>query len=328
MKWQSAIRYMALWVAMLLGLSTAAASPAAVRVYAKVEAETALYAGEEFTYSVVVEGGRPSKIDISSLAAFGPRSADSGTTMNMVNSRATVSYFQNYVITAGKAGAMHLPPVTVVVDGQTYTTNPVDVTVSQPGATDQMSLELLISEKQCYVGQPLVMTVKWTVMTRVQQGTLDIPVFKSDDFYLEDTSESTNVLAREQTTIHGVPVTVTEERQLIRGVEGAILVVSQGPDPETVRPPSARPGQHLREHRRGARAVGRFLQPLPAEVRARLAQSEPVELEVQPLPETGKPPEFYGLVGQYTIAASAAPTKVNVGDPITLTIRIGGRVPI
>ena len=42
------------------------------------------------------------------------------------------------------------------------------------------------------------------------------------------------------------------------------------------------------------------------------------------MPEADKPAEFYGLVGQYTIAASAAPTKVNVGDPITLTIRIGG----
>ena len=34
--------------------------------------------------------------------------------------------------------------------------------------------------------------------------------------------------------------------------------------------------------------------------------------------------EFYGLVGRYTISASATPTNVNVGDPITLTIKIGG----
>jgi len=32
---------------------------------------------------------------------------------------------------------------------------------------------------------------------------------------------------------------------------------------------------------------------------------------------------FYGLVGRYMISASAAPTKVSVGDPITLTIKIG-----
>ena len=89
--------------------------------------------------------------------------------------------------------------MTVVVDGQTYTTNAVDVTVSAPGTTDQMSLEFLISDKQCYVGQPLVMTVKWIITARVQQGAFDVPVFKTDDFYLEDVSESANAVAREQT---------------------------------------------------------------------------------------------------------------------------------
>ncbi|MHC4212087.1 MAG: BatD family protein, partial [Planctomycetota bacterium] len=45
---------------------------------------------------------------------------------------------------------------------------------------------------------------------------------------------------------------------------------------------------------------------------------------VLPLPDQGKPKEFYGLVGRYTISASAEPTQVSVGEPITLTIRIGG----
>jgi hypothetical protein len=45
---------------------------------------------------------------------------------------------------------------------------------------------------------------------------------------------------------------------------------------------------------------------------------------VLPLSESDKPFEFYGLVGRYKILASATPTNVNVGDPITLTIKIGG----
>jgi hypothetical protein len=53
-------------------------------------------------------------------------------------------------------------------------------------------------------------------------------------------------------------------------------------------------------------------------------QSKPLSLKVQPLPESGRPADFYGLVGQYTISAEASPVKVNVGDPITLTVRIGG----
>jgi hypothetical protein len=55
-----------------------------------------------------------------------------------------------------------------------------------------------------------------------------------------------------------------------------------------------------------------------------IVNSKPLDLEVLPVPDEGKPAEFYGLIGQYTISASATPAKVNVGDPITLTIKIGG----
>jgi tetratricopeptide (TPR) repeat protein len=307
-------------------LGSAAVSPAATQVYAKVDTETAVYAGEDFAYSIVVEGGgQPSKIDLSSLAPFNPRSIDNGARTNItINGRAMSSYARSYAIAAGKAGAMHLPPVTVVVDGQTYTTNAVDVTVSQPGTTDRMSLELSISEKQCYVGQPLVMTVKWTITARVQQGTFDVPVFQSDDFYIEDLSGSANAVAKEQTAIHGVPVTVTEERQLVGGVEGAILSFRKVLIPKRsgrIRLDPLRISANL--------AVGRertddFFNPYRIKFQRVSAQSNPVELEVQPLPEAGKPPQFYGLIGPYSISASATPTKVNVGDPITLTIRIGG----
>jgi hypothetical protein len=52
--------------------------------------------------------------------------------------------------------------------------------------------------------------------------------------------------------------------------------------------------------------------------------AQPLKLSVLPLPHQDKPAGFYGLVGQYMISAAAAPTKASVGDPITLTIKIGG----
>ena len=314
-----------LFFLLIFALLPAVASRAATRVYAKVDTETTIYPGEDFAYTIVVEGGsRPSKIDISPLAAFNPRPADSGTTMNMVNNRTTVTYSQNYALTASKSGVMHLPPVTVVVDGQSCTTNAVDVTVSAPGTTDQMSLEFLIPEKQCYVGQPLVMTVKWIVTARVQQGAFDVPVFKADDFYLEDASESASAVAREQTAIHGVPVAVTEERQLVRGVESAVLSFRKVLIPKRSGPVRLDPITVSANMAVGRERTNDLFNPYRIKFQRASVRSEPIELDVRPLPETDKPPQFYGLVGQYTISASAAPAKVNVGDPITLTIRIGG----
>lgn len=307
---------------MLSVLSMAAASPAAVRVYAKVETDTAIYAGDPFLYSVVVEGGRPSKIDISPLAAFRPRSAGSGSTMQMVNDRMTVGYSENYALTASQTGPLHLPGVTVVVDGQTYTTNAVDVTVSAPGKTDQMTLEFSLSEKRCYVGQPLVMTVQWAIIGRAEGGAFKVPVFQSGDFSIEDMPEPANPQSAQRIALHGIPVTIVSGRQLIRGVEADGLSFRKILIPKKAGHLRLEPITATANLAVGRERTGDFFNPYRLRFQRVSVQSEAVELDVLPLPEAGKPPQFYGLVGPYTITASAAPTKVNVGDPITLTIRI------
>ncbi len=48
------------------------------------------------------------------------------------------------------------------------------------------------------------------------------------------------------------------------------------------------------------------------------------KLMVSPLPNLDAPAGFYGLVGRHTLTAEATPTKISVGDPITLTIKIAG----
>jgi hypothetical protein len=55
-----------------------------------------------------------------------------------------------------------------------------------------------------------------------------------------------------------------------------------------------------------------------------LVTAPSLSLNVLPLPKEGRPAGFYGLVGKFAITASAKPTKVGVGDPITLTVKIGG----
>ena len=50
----------------------------------------------------------------------------------------------------------------------------------------------------------------------------------------------------------------------------------------------------------------------------------PVTLTVLALPEEGKPPGFFGLIGRFQVEASASPTQVSVGDPITLQLSFKG----
>ncbi|MBC8096925.1 MAG: BatD family protein, partial [Akkermansiaceae bacterium] len=52
---------------------------------------------------------------------------------------------------------------------------------------------------------------------------------------------------------------------------------------------------------------------------------EAITLRVLPLPGEGAPAGFSGAVGRYTMSASAGPTNVAVGDPITVKVQISGQ---
>lgn len=54
-------------------------------------------------------------------------------------------------------------------------------------------------------------------------------------------------------------------------------------------------------------------------------RSDSTPVTVRPLPTEGRPTEFNGAVGTFGIEATAGPTNVLAGDPITLRIRISGR---
>ncbi len=315
----------AILVAAVVLLAGAALAQARVEVYAQVDSQTTIYPGKRFTYSVVVNGGKPERVDITPLRKFQPQRTGSGSSIKAIKGRTVVTYSENYAITAEKPGTMVLPSVTVVIDGKTYNTNPVEVTVSEPGTTDRLDLEVTVSTRKCYVGQPVVLTIKWFVKAvQPKDAAFDIPVFKSDEFYLEDVSRSTQAYARTDVTIHGVPVVVSENRQMIKGMDTAIIsfekvLIPRRPGRTTLDPVTVSASIAT-----GRVRTNEIFNPIRTTYGRFSVKSDPIELEILVLPKAGQPGAFYGLVGRYTIAAAATPTKVSVGDPITLTVKIGG----
>ena len=51
-------------------------------------------------------------------------------------------------------------------------------------------------------------------------------------------------------------------------------------------------------------------------------------LEIKPLPAENQPADFNGAVGTFQFATSAVPASAAVGDPITLTMKLTGSVPL
>src|SRR2546423_2706894 len=56
-----------------------------------------------------------------------------------------------------------------------------------------------------------------------------------------------------------------------------------------------------------------------------ILRCEPQMMRVLPLPTQNIPPTFHGAVGAFSMAVSAGPTNLAVGDPITLKVQIQGQ---
>jgi len=309
---------------------------AAVRVFAQIDSSEDIYVGESFGYHIIIDGeNKAGQVDITSLAKYNPKSAGnrdvSQTSISIVNGRTTKNttkqYIMSYSLTSNQVGRINLPPVTVTLDGKNYQTNPVEVNILKPGTTDQLDLEVTLSERQCYVGQPVIMTVKFYISADIGDFQFNIPAFSSDDFYIEE-PDTSNPQAKEYDLGNGVIVHVSQHRTVHKGRESILLsfdkvLIPRNSGEMAISPASVSADVVVGRASSRDRFFDGFLGS-KKEYKRFMVSSEPLKLTVLPLPEEGKPSGFYGLVGEYTIAAFATPTKVNVGDPITLTIKIGG----
>lgn len=316
----------------LLIMSVAAtAASAQVRVYAQVDTDGDIYVGDNFAYYVVLAGSEEAgEVDLEPLRPYNPRSTGNRkqTSTNIVGSQVTTAttMIMTYALTVNQAGRVQIPSVSVELDGKTYRTNPVTVNVIKPGTTDRLDVEMTLSEQQCFTGQPILLTINFYYATEIKNTQFNVPVLGSDAFYFENPDVG-NQQAQEYDLGTGVTVMVSQLEAMHNGRRSNLLVMRKILIPKTagriqIEPTSVSADVPVGQVRSG-RGFDSFFGP---QIRYRrfIVQSEPINLTVSSLPEEGKPDQFYGLVGQYTIEASASPTRVNVGDPITLTIKVGG----
>ena len=61
------------------------------------------------------------------------------------------------------------------------------------------------------------------------------------------------------------------------------------------------------------------------DIRQTTVPTQSAKLEVKPLPKEGRPEDFSGAIGQFSLQASATPKQAAAGDPISLNVTVSGR---
>lgn len=287
-----------------------------------------VYIGQPVQLQISVNGSQsPSEpiwpalegVDVNPL---GGQTTSHSFTSN-INGRISESRFEgyifNYEVVFQKAGVQTIPALTVIVDGKEYYSNPVSVTVRQPQERSEVRLRLSVDNPSPYVGEAIELKATLYLLKTVQDVSLRFPNLDGK-FETYDTSDA-NAMGGGQQTIEFLGSRVPGER-------GQATLDGQQYETFTMR-------KYLVPLHEGEQLLGPATLNCEIVVRASRSffddnqvqraavPSNELRLDVKPVPTEGQPPHFTGLIGRYRISAAASATDVNVGDPITLTIRVG-----
>ncbi|MDX2114631.1 MAG: BatD family protein [Planctomycetota bacterium] len=318
---------------------TTLAAPAAARQDAaqKITAVavtdvTQVYVGESFQLRIAVEGTLnvepPALPPVEGLVIVPTGSGPvSYSSHSIVGGRTQSTEYQafvfHYAVTPSRPGDHVIPPVSVRAAGRQFTTQEVRFR-ALPGETDgDVKVRLESSSLSPYVGEPITLKVTLGLRRSATRAEFFFPGVE-EKFSLVDAPPNPNVALSDSVfELLGAKVPAYSgatqfDGQDYQSFTAERIVIPREPGPITLGPVTVTCDVIIQ------RAASIFDRD---RVRRVSVSSDPVQLDVRPLPAEGRPDHFNGLVGAYRIDASASPTEVNVGDPITLEMRIEGPLP-
>lgn len=317
--------------------------------------------GEVVELTISVSGARYAKVpDNFVLDGLPIVSRGQSTQVSIVNFQMTTTTVYTYLLRPEREGSFTIPSLAIEVGGQTYSTKPVQLEVrgvatvspgqgtpssrlpgganagqvqrqrnprqqQQQGGQQQVpidqiaKMEVLFSQKEAYVGQMIPVELRVYFDTRFQFELSQMPVFSGEGFIGEKLSEP----EERREVIGGVPFQVVTFRTAITPVKAGALVVKPAEMAcSVVLPGSGRMGMgSLFDDFFGGDPFGGMM----GERRELTLKSGEVSLKVKNLPKEGKPLDFAGAIGQFTLAQRMEPARAEIGEPMKLITDIRGQ---
>src|SRR3989475_535686 len=253
----------------------------------------------------------------------------------------------NYTILPLRAGRFTIPSQTVRAGGKLLRTPELILNVadapggsssarpnrgrqSQPTrAGDLLFAELIVPKKIAYVGEIVPVQIRMGFDPRVRPRLIEPPEITGQGFTAQKLQQS----GQSSETINGRPYDVVTYKTAIAAARAGKFEV--GPVKAKAQVLVPRPRSAPRSRSRSPFDLFELDDPFSdpffsnpfaqiGERREIEIKSEPVALEVKPLPPKA-PPSFSGAIGNFTMTTDAKPKSVQVGDPITVTAAISGR---
>lgn len=279
--------------------------------------------------------------DIGKINGFQVSYLGPSTRMSIVNGQVSSSIIHIYTLTPLKTGKFKIGPFSVVFDSKTYTAKEMIVEVVSgpsppaPGAQQSGQVQEAVSEEQLkdrilliieagklkpYLNEAIPLSIRLYI-DRLSVRDIQYPKLEHEGLSIKEFAQPKQY----RQNLGGVVYDVVEFDTVVFAVKPGAL--SLGPAKLdcslVVRSPQA--------GRRQSAFGGFFDDSIfddffgRYETYAFQVKSPSLTVNVQPLPEEGRPDGFKGAIGNFSLEVEAAPAEVKAGDPITLKMRVSGR---
>ena len=291
--------------------------------------------GESVEYTIEIKGdvNKVPAIGLPSLPEWQVYSQSTATSYSWVNGRSESSKQFHFTLAPTRTGKILIPSLTVPLEGKSYATPQITVTVnpvamnpqtrnvpqspsrsraqtsqSRRLSADDLMLRSTVDHDTVYVNQQVTLSMKFYYRVRLL-STPEPKIPQRTGFWAEDLGQWRSGEESYSGKDYGMFELKTALFPAAPGVQtiGASemnVVVDDGAsmDPFSI-----------------------FNQQFPSFGGRRLTlKSDPIKVVTLPLPDVGKPADFGGAVGQYQMAATVDKTKIEVNEPLTMHIKITG----
>lgn len=310
-------------------------------------AKSNVQAGEQFrlVYTVNQQVDRFEGPGFEGFSVLSGPNQSTSQSYQFINGKVSQSYqvTYTYYLQANKTGTLSIDPAKVINGGKTYESNSLTINVGQSTSPQSSSpqgnqrtakprpesankndiyIKASVDKPQPYQGEQVIITYK--IYTTVPISQININKISSfPGFWNNSLLNDNDPLKQSNEVVNGKQYVVADLRKIALYAQrsGAINIepmelqcVAQ------VKSESSRSRDPFFDSFFNDPFFNRSYQNVELKV-----ESNPLTIDVKPLPASGKPPAFSGAVGTFNLSSQIDRSEVKSNEPINLKITISGK---
>lgn len=300
--------------------------------------------GEQFQVSYELNGdGNDFKApNFTNFEIMGGPYTSTSSSVQIINGSVSKTNTQtfSYHLRAIKAGTYTVPSASITVDNKKITSEPCEITVtaSSSGSSSynnanntqsntsignkNIYLEAIPNKKKVYLGEQILLTYR--ILYNIPISQLSVSKQPSySGFWTKDITDNNGSLQQSSIVVNGQQYNVATIQEIVMFPQktGNLII-----DPLDITCLAQVKQERNRSY--GYDPFDDFFNDVMGSSYKSVKKdikSQPITIEVEPLPTSNKPSSFKGAVGQFTFTSKIDKNELKVNEAFTLTLTVSGK---